>query len=66
MSNHWSKDEDDVLTRLWKRQDITTRMLSIVFVDRTVSAIKSRAVSLGLRKDETTHIDYDALKAIEI
>lgn len=66
MGEAWNEDEDALLSRLWKRHDLTSQMLATVFIGRTPSAIKSHASMLGLRKEHATAIDYDALKAIEI
>lgn len=66
MCELWNDDEDALLTRLWKRHDLTSQILARVFIGRTAGAIKSHASILGLRKEHTTAIDYDVLKAIEI
>ena len=66
MSNIWSDDENTLLTRLWKRSDLTSQMLTKVFIDRTSGSIKSHASSLGLRKEYISNINYDALKTIEL
>lgn len=66
MGENWNEDENVLLTRLWKRHDLTSQMLTRVFIGRTASAIKSHASMLGLHKEHITAIDYDALKAIEI
>ncbi|MCK4821568.1 hypothetical protein KA005_37725 [bacterium] len=66
MCKIWNDDENTLLTKLWKRSDITSGMLATVFTGRTPGAIKSHASVLGLRKESITNIDYEALKAIEI
>jgi hypothetical protein len=66
VGKEWDDDENALLTRLWKREDITSQMLTTVFVGRTAGAISGHASRLGLHKEHATAIDYDALKAIEI
>lgn len=66
MGNKWDDDENALLTRLWKREDVTSQMLTTVFVGRTAGAISEQAFRLGVHKEHATAIDYDALKAIEI
>lgn len=66
MTRLWNDEEDTLLKRLWPRPDITSQMLTKIFIGRSATSIKSHASILGLHKEYTSNIDYEALKAIEI
>lgn len=66
MNKDWNDEEDALLKRLWPRLDITSQILTKIFIGRTVTSIKSHASILGLRKEHISTINYDALKEIEI
>ena len=63
---YWSKAEEEILKSLWKKPDITAKIIKERHLPhRTINAIQKKASSLGLTK-EKIKIDYEKVNEIII
>ena len=62
----WSKSEEDVLKKLWIRQDVNKFMIAEILTNRTPSAISKHASELNLKKENIPKIDMEKLSEIEL
>ena len=63
---YWSKEEEEILKSLWKKPDMTAKIIKEQHLHhRTINAIQKKASSLGLTK-EKIKIDYEKVNEIII
>jgi len=63
---YWSKVEEEILKSLWKKPDMTAKIIKEQHLPhRTINAIQKKASSLGLTK-EKIKIDYEKVNEIII
>ena len=62
----WSKSEEDVLRKLWIRNDIDRFAIAEILINRTPSAISKHASEIGLKKETKIRIDYEKLENVEL
>ena len=62
----WRKEENDILKRLWIRQDMDRFLIAKVLTNRSPSAIAKHASDLQLKKESKIRIDYERLEAVEL
>jgi len=63
---YWSKEEEEILKSLWKKPEITAKIIRDHHLPhRTINAIQKKASSLGLTK-EKIKIDYEKVNEIII
>ena len=62
----WSKSEEDVLKKLWIRQDVNKFMIAEILTNRTPSAICKHASELNLKKENIPKINFEKLGEVEI
>ena len=63
---NWSKSEEDILRKLWKRQDMDRFLIAEILTNRTPSAISKHASEMNLKKESNIMIDYEKLKEVEL
>lgn len=62
----WDVREEEVLKRLWIRQDMDRFLIAEILTNRTPSAISKHASELNLKKESKISIDIKKLKEIEL
>lgn len=63
----WSQEEIDVLKKVFLHRDVLNEDLEKIFKDRTLSAIRNKASSIGLKKPDYRkegRIDFEYLKKL--
>ena len=63
---NWTDEENDVLRKLWIRQDVNKFMIAEILTDRTPSAISKHASELNLKKEYTPKINFEKLEEVEL
>ena len=62
----WSKSEEDVLRKLWIRQDIDRFAIAEILTNRSSGAIAKHASEMNLKKEYTPKINIDKLREVEL
>lgn len=63
---NWTDEENDVLRKLWVRQDVNKFMIAEILTNRTPSAISKHASELNLKKENIPKINFEKLGEVEI
>ena len=62
----WSESEEDILRKLWIRQDVNKFMIAEILTNRTPSAISKHASELNLKKENIPKINFEKLGEVEL
>ena len=66
MRRLWSKEEDDILIRVYPKGEIPGEEICKLFPDRTWCGIQNRAIThLGLHRDVPCRVDKNQLIRLE-
>jgi len=62
----WTDDEENILKKLWVRQDMNRFSIAEILTNRTPSAIARKASEMNLKKEAKIEIDYEKLREVEL